>query len=175
LAFDPSLESKCIYAPPISQAFPERFHFFNVALGDRNFLGNLNKAISFDNNTLLQPTDENIGQFPRAAMTHQSESVSVTRLDSIDFQDFGDTLFLKIDVQGYEIFVLRGIGDALIKKIRWIYIELAGVNLYYGQASSLDIKAYIYSMGFTLISDYNVYKDPTSGRTVYCDSLFERI
>jgi FkbM family methyltransferase len=175
LAFDPSPESSAFYAPPLLKAFPHRFTFYNLAVGDRDELIVLNRAISFDNNSLLIPTDENIRKFPRAAMSHQSETVSMTRLGSIDFRDFGNSLFLKVDVQGFEIFVLRGLGESLAKKIRWIYVELAGLSLYHGQASSLEIKSYIYSLGFSLVSDYNIHKDPSTGSVIYCDSLFERV
>jgi FkbM family methyltransferase len=85
LAFDPSPESSAFYAPPLLKAFPHRFTYYNFAVGDRNELIGLNRAISFDNNSLLLPTDENIRKFPRAAMSNQSETVSMTRLDSIDF------------------------------------------------------------------------------------------
>ena len=60
--------------------------------------------------------------------------VKVKPLDHILTPDeLKKTTLLKIDVQGFEIEVLKGC-NALINKISYIYVECSFLELYQGQA-----------------------------------------
>jgi len=174
-AFDPSPQSSLRYAPILSAAFPSRFSFYNFALGDQDCFAPLNQAISFDNNSILRPSQANIARFPRAVMIKDSITVQCRRLQSFESEMPSDNVFLKIDVQGYEMQVLKGAGSTLFKRIRWIYLELSDLSLYEGQSSADEVRYFISSLGYVLAADFNIHYDETSSHILYCDSLYVRI
>lgn len=67
----------------------------------------------------------------------------------------GNTL-LKIDVQGYELEVLKGFSDKL-GCFKYIFVELSGVELYSGQPIYTHIINYLNKKGFSLISKTNEF------------------
>jgi FkbM family methyltransferase len=175
IAFDPSPQSLSKYVSPLYDAFPSRFKFSNVAVGDQDSCVALMEAISFDNNSLLRPTEANVTRFPRVALVSNTLTVPCVRLQSFFEGEMpSDDIFLKIDVQGYELQVLQGVGASLFEKIRWIYVELTELSLYEGQASAREIKFFLYSIGYILVGDYNLHLEAGSGQVEYCDSLFIR-
>ena len=60
--------------------------------------------------------------------------------------------FLHIDVQGFELSALRGMGDYL-KQLTAIWIEVETIELYEGQPLKLDVEAYLSSAGFECVLD----------------------
>ena len=70
---------------------------------------------------------------------------------------------IKIDVQGYELEVLKG-GKKLLRQLDYILIEVSNKQLYLGQPLEIEIEKYLYDMNFykmdenmpTTISDYGV-------------------
>ena len=172
--FDPSPQSSAKYAPILCAAYPSRFSFYNVALGNRDCSAHLNQAVSFDNNSLLRPTSINVSRFPRAAILQDLLTVKCCRLSSFQSRMPEDNIFLKIDVQGYEMQVLEGATSSLFERIRWIYVELTDLDLYEGQAKADEIRSYIHSLGYDLVADFNVSFDQARSKITYCDSLFVR-
>ena len=77
---------------------------------------------------------------------------------------------LKIDVQGFEYEVLRGMTN-LSPKIRWIYVEASFVELYKGQKLYADVARLLGEMGYREISRSNVSHDDR-GRGIQADILF---
>jgi FkbM family methyltransferase len=172
--FDPSPQSSSKYAPILTSLFPSRFTFYNIALGDQDCSAYLNQALSFDNNSLLCPTSINVSRFPRVAILQDSIAVQCFRLSYFQKHMPEDNIFLKIDVQGYEMQVLKGVDLSLFERIRWIYVELTDLDLYEGQAKADEIRSYILSLGYYLVADFNVSRDHARNKIVYCDSLFAR-
>jgi FkbM family methyltransferase len=100
-------------------------------------------------------------------------NVSVCRLDTEISHGFLSkrSCLLKIDVQGYEMEVLRGCGE-LLKDFMLIEIEMPLVEIYSRSVSAGEIIIYLESHGFNLVS-------LATERWAYpgaadCDSLFVR-
>lgn len=55
--------------------------------------------------------------------------------------------FLNIDIQGYEIFALRGMGDYL-KYFKWLYLEVNQGQVYEGNGEFKDVIEYVGKFGF---------------------------
>lgn len=72
--------------------------------------------------------------------------------------DIGRRALLKIDVQGYEIGVIRGCAD-LAGCFTWLLVECSFVELYRGQSLASDVINELGQMGFVLIGVYNVAYD----------------
>lgn len=84
----------------------------------------------------------------------------------------GNTL-LKIDVQGYELEVLRGCVDVL-NKIKYVYVECSFVELYAGQAMAWEVIDYMSKHGFYLAGIYNVSYDK-DGVAIQADFLYRKL
>ena len=79
---------------------------------------------------------------------------------------------LKLDVQGFELEVLEGAGDAL-GRIDWIYTEAQFRELYGGGPLFSDIFAFLSARGFDL-KRMNSFRTDAEGRLVECDMVFRR-
>lgn len=77
------------------------------------------------------------------------QSVSVKPLDSLALHKVD---FAHIDVQGAEDKVLRG-GRRTFKNTKAIWIEVANVELYEGQAMKNEIMRMLHMMGFKIVKD----------------------
>lgn len=99
-------------------------------------------------------------------------TVPVYRLD--DFIDsFGGRTrqLLKLDVQGFELFVLGGATEAL-KTCAYVYAECSEVALYEGQALRGEVEAFLAVHGFLLHSRHN--EQTHEGKLIQADYLFAR-
>ncbi len=86
----------------------------------------------------------------------------------------GDTVFLKLDVQGYEEAVLRGAGDRL-HHCAGLQMEVSCVPLYKGGlllGKALDLVQHRY--GLTLMALVPGFTDPRTGQMLQCDAIFLR-
>jgi FkbM family methyltransferase len=80
------------------------------------------------------------------------KEVRTKRIDQIQILDpsgwqFEDCDFLNIDVQGYELKVLKSMGD-LLKNFQYAYIEVNKAELYKGCPMIQEIDAYLADFGF---------------------------
>ena len=94
----------------------------------------------------------------------QKREISIKTLDSLfSTIDLSKPSLIKIDVQGYELEVLKG-GIKLLKKIDYILIEVSDKQLYLGQALETEIEKFLSDISFykihenlpTVITDYGV-------------------
>jgi FkbM family methyltransferase len=79
---------------------------------------------------------------------------------------------LKIDVQGGELEVLKGIGRCA-NVIDWIYAEVSFIELYEHQPLFTEVYKYLTSIGYNLRGVANCHTDPRKGPT-QADVLFCR-
>lgn len=87
----------------------ENFSLFNCALGEKN---------GFVNITNLDADDQN-----KISKNQEEVSIEMATLDSF-MRDIDKIDLLKIDVEGYELFVLQGAKETL-RKVQSIYIEIS--------------------------------------------------
>jgi len=105
----------------------------------------------------------------------RTETAQMTELDTLRDHVFRghDPAFLKIDVQGYELDVLRGASETL-PLIHALEVELSLVCLYEGQPLFCELVDHLAVRGYTLFSLEPAFADPESGRTLQMDGLFVR-
>jgi FkbM family methyltransferase len=82
--------------------------------------------------------------------------VPIKRLDACLSTPLPRPVLLKIDVQGFELEVLKGATD-LLPHIDAVYVEASYVELYEGQALHEEIERYLTEAGFTLAGRYNTH------------------
>ena len=104
------------------------------------------------------------------------ECVPIRRLDGIigDLIAMAERLYLKIDVQGYELEVLEG-ATGVLDQIVGLQIELSLVPLYEGGPQFDDVVRWAHLHGFELMGIEPGFADPASGRLLQCDGIFYRV
>jgi hypothetical protein len=90
----------------------------------------------------------------------------------LESDDFLDNALLKIDVQGYELEVLKGC-EALLELFDYLYIECSFIELYKGQPFAHDVITYLAPRRFNLRSIYNIDYSK-NGLAVQADFYFQR-
>jgi FkbM family methyltransferase len=104
-----------------------------------------------------------------------SEDVAVVTLDALagEILADGERAFLKIDVQGFELGVLRG-AEATLPRILAVETELALLPVYAEHSDWREICDWMSERGFVLYALDPGYSDWESGRLVEMDALFVR-
>jgi hypothetical protein len=111
--------------------------------------------------------------FPWSA-DNESMNVSVDRLDNyITELDISPEVLLKIDVQGYELEVLRGATEVL-KLTKCVIVETSFKTLYRGQASFSQVYDTLSVAGFDYAGAMGQLTTPQDGAIVQADCLFVR-
>jgi FkbM family methyltransferase len=105
-----------------------------------------------------------------------TEVVPVSRLDTAckEYVSGATRLFLKVDVQGYELEVLRGAAD-LLRTVLGAQLELSFVTLYEGQALFSELVDFMRHQGFEIWGIIPGLVDNSSGRLLQADGIFFRV
>lgn len=142
-----------------------------TALGDAAGQATLHLSHSADSSSLLAIGQRQTELFP-GTQEVDSITVSVKRLDVLHQHWSGRTQqLLKLDVQGFELNVLRGAIETL-KKCKFVYAECSDVVLYEGQALRPEVSAFLDGHGFRESASYNATYD--GGQLIQADYLFVR-
>jgi FkbM family methyltransferase len=102
-----------------------------------------------------------------------TEAVETVRLaDCLAAAQIAAPALLKVDVQGFELEVLRGCGD-LLHLFEFIYVEASFIELYVGQALASDVIAALLRVGFRMSCVANLCCG-RDRRPIQADFLFSR-
>jgi len=151
---------------PLPDLFPKMAKKFTV---NKNItvhnlaLGNENGQIKFNQNdyghisSILEINSENI-HYPKQSNSIPQIDVEIKTLDSfLSDKELPSLTLLKLDVQGYELEVLKGASGS-IKKIDYVIIEANLEQLYTNQPSFTEMNNYLNNIGFELqgMLDFNL-------------------
>ncbi len=102
-----------------------------------------------------------------------TEKVQMFKLDTIcpKYIQQDDVTFLKMDVQGYEKYVLMG-SEKILKQIKGIQLECSLLPLYEGEMLFIDQIKNIENKGYTLYDIIPGFRDSASGRLLQVDCIF---
>lgn len=168
-AFEPQPGEAAVYR----QIFQgdARITLHEVALGDQPGEADLHLSRRRDSSSLLPIGELQAKLFPSTEEvgTHR---VKVLTLDSLR-RHWPDArrILLKLDVQGFELGVLRGAVETL-RQSAYVYAECSEVPLYTGQALYPEVAAFLGSHGFRPSRRLNEQFD--DGKLIQADHLFER-
>jgi FkbM family methyltransferase len=166
IAFEPLAEAADCFAL-IMKGKNATLH--RTALGATNGECILHVTDRADSSSLLSPGEGEARAF--GVREARAERVSVARLsDLVRVAECKRPIFMKIDVQGGELDVLKGCGDAL-SAIDWVYVEVSYVTLYSGQPLASDIVRFLIERGFKLRGVFNQAETRAYGAT-QADFLF---
>lgn len=148
-----------------------RWHIEPVALGST--AGSLRLHVTVDSlsTSLLAPNAE----YGYGFMDEVQEEVEVEvkLLDDINTSVSGSATLLKLDVQGFELEVLRG-AERTLQSVAAVECELSLVPLYHGQALIEDVVAHLRHAGLHPVCLVRGFTDPKTHEVVQVDGLFVR-
>lgn len=155
----------------LRQVLGDRIEIRPVAVGAQAGTADLQLSASDDSSSLLPIGDRQVAEFPGTQATGTISVDVIPASDLLDPASPGPRL-MKIDVQGLELEVLRGCGDA-ISLIDDVFVECSFVELYEGQALAHEVIGYLAQHGLMLAA----MGAPTlgvDGELVQADLLFRR-
>jgi len=169
IAFEPLIEP----ADRFSRLFrdDDRITLHHVATGSAAGEAIIHVTARNDSSSLLP-----IGRLQKEI--NGSEEVEVRKInvsrvdDLIDPNILRGAIFVKIDVQGFELEALKGMAQTLTR-VNNIYVEISFVPLYEGQPLVNDIIRWLDSMGFIIQAVHNITRR-ADGTCVQADFLFGR-
>ena len=123
--FEPLTEAFDLLAKNISKY--SNIHIFKCALGEKSEIKKINISnTNFSASSSLLEPSLHLDYFPEIRFDN-FEEVEIKRFDEIDFDFIAN--FLILDVQGYELNVIKGFGEKL-RFVDFIYTEFSIKELY---------------------------------------------
>ena len=144
------------------------------ALGSSDGTAEIHVAGNVASSSLLEINERALRSAPQAAYVG-TESIEVARLDSIwpQLVDEVDRVYLKLDVQGFELEALKG-AEASMPKIACVQAELSFVPMYESAPTYLELISYLGSLGFRLAGLEEGHDDVRTGEMLQADGIFIR-
>jgi FkbM family methyltransferase len=168
---------------PLSDSFSEleraaaddsRWSCRQLAVGNLDGVEEMHISDASASSSFMPMTARHLAGAPRSRYV-ATEQVQISRLDSIwsEVIDDGDRVFMKLDVQGFELEALRGAEQSL-GQVVGMQVELSLVPLFDGAPGYLDVIDHLAERGLRLAGFEEVFSDPESGEMLQVDGLFVR-
>lgn len=173
VSFEPLLEP---FTELAARAASDRnWECHRLAFGDSEGAAEMHVAENFESSSFLPMAPPHLETMPEAVY-RRTETVPVKPLDAVidDLIRPHETPLLKLDVQGYEMHVLRG-AVACLSRMRAIEAELSLASLYDGQPSLRDMLDHLAEAEFQVVALDPHFFDPPSGYTLQVDGIFVRV
>ncbi len=155
----------------INTDYVKKIEYLNYALGDND-----GESIIYHNefspsSSILKMTDAHKNPFPYTKDAYE-EKIQIKRLDSV-FPEFNNikNILLKIDVQGFEMNVLRG-AEKFLPMASMVIIETSFETLYESQPLFNDIYDYLTENGFEYKGNLGQLCSPVDGKILQADAIF---
>jgi FkbM family methyltransferase len=153
----------------------EKWQIHNVGLGTKSEELTINIAGNYASSSLLGMHPNHIDLAPHTAYKSQ-ETIKIRRLDEVitkaEIEKY-KSIYLKIDVQGYELNVLEG-AAAILPFIKVIQAEISFVPLYENAPLYDEVIKKIKDFGFELFTILPELKDPRNGKLMQGEGVFVR-
>lgn len=152
------------------------WHVFRLGLGASNSLSTLNISSNLVSSSVLPISTSHVKAAPGSGTVGEAV-VECRTLDSLVRSNTlpDEPSFLKLDVQGYELQVLRGAGSSLKYGVELIEVEMSLVELYEGQPLVLEVWGFLEEAGFEPILLEDEFFDVENNRLLQVNALFRRI
>jgi FkbM family methyltransferase len=155
-------------------AVDSNWECFKLALGRAPASLTMHVSQTSQSSSLLPISVEHVALMPNTVEVGV-EMVQVMRLDewAKGRELEGKKLFIKLDVQGYELPALEGAGD-LLKLASGALVELNFAKLFEGQSSYCQVMSTLEEAGLRFVSFSNIFRDSQNGNYLWADALFLR-
>jgi FkbM family methyltransferase len=143
-----------------------------LALGNRSGRAVFHVAANRQSSSLLGMTSLHLRHAPESREERTIE-VDLAPLDELGVISGGERAYLKLDVQGAELDVLRGAEETL-RRVRAAEVELSAVTLYEGQALIGEVIEHLRNAGLGLIGIEPSFRDRQTGDLLQANGFFRR-
>lgn len=111
--------------------------------------------------------------FPKAR-EREKLKVKVSTLDQIcEHIQLMSPVMVKLDVQGYESYVIRG-GSQTLRLVEYVIVETSFTPMYEGETLFFDLIKLMDEYGFLFLRPVGWLSDPMNGEILQMDALFSR-
>lgn len=123
--------------------------------------------------SLMKPS-QNLTTIESKGFSYESIEVDMKRLDEIVSNNgWQDDIFLKLDVQGSELMVLRG-ASGILSNVKGILVEMSLVQLYDGQPLFHEVDGYLSNKGYKIWDIHPFFRHSSNGRLLQFDAIYVR-
>jgi len=146
-----------------------------VALGLEPGLGSINVSDNSVSSSILEMEPSHLAIEPKSKYVGAQETI----IESLDFyfkmyHKPKNSSLLKLDIQGYELFVLRGASEA-IKLVDYIQIEMSIENLYEESSLFSTVHSFLETQGFQLKDIILGVRSPITHALAQIDGVYKRV
>lgn len=151
-----------------------RWSCLRLALGSEPGEAQINVAGNSDSSSLLEMGERHARSDP-ASVYVGTETIELSTVDEIWDQVARDSeaVFLKLDVQGFELEALRG-AERSLPRLAGVQAELSLVPLYEGAPEWSEVIAHLQERGFRPERLEPAFEDPRTGEVLQVDAVFSR-
>lgn len=145
-----------------------------LALGDRDGVEAMHRSEFSPSSSLLPMSQLHKSEWPHTAL-HTRVEIQLTTLDSWALKldrDVSDGLLIKMDVQGYELAVIKG-GTETLQLACLLIVEVSYHALYEGQPLFAEIHENLRALGFIYRGNIEQYYSDKSDQILFADAVFE--
>jgi FkbM family methyltransferase len=165
-AFEPLSKPADVFRKVFSE--DESIKLFQYAIGEKSDSRVMHVAKKDDSSSILEFAQQR--EVFNSAIERE-ESISIKPIaEFLGEMNLTGVILAKIDVQGYELQVLKGCAT-LLPEISYVYVECSFVELYRGQGLASDVISLLWQHGFEVRGVFNQHCDPRFG-PVQADFLF---
>jgi FkbM family methyltransferase len=146
----------------------------NMALGDVEGPAIINVSANSWSSSMLDVVPRSLEIEPSIGYTGQ-QNVTVRRLDEVvsEISPESQSIFLKLDVQGFERNVLLG-SLKILDRVQLIQIETSLIPVYAGEALIGDMIKMLDLLGFRVVAVEPGWHDPFTGELLQMDLMLGR-
>jgi FkbM family methyltransferase len=143
-----------------------------VAIGPHAIRSVMHVSAHEDSSSLLPIGPNQIELYPGTQEKNIIE-INVAPLSSyLTLEEIKSPAMLKLDVQGFEMEVLKGC-ESMIEKFDFIYCECSFIELYSGQKLAYEVIEWLHQRQFNFVGVFNTSYDH-SGQAIQADFLFKQ-
>jgi FkbM family methyltransferase len=176
-------EGRIVSFEPLKDAFDELsanaasdalWQCHNVGLGDANRVAIINVSENSYSSSLLPVSPQSLAIEPGIGYV-RTEEVVLRRLDDL-FDELctpTDTVYLKVDTQGYELPVING-ALASLRRTKLVQLETSFFPVYVGERLAGEMISFMGTLGFRVVSIEPGWEDTATSELLQVDVIFVR-
>jgi FkbM family methyltransferase len=146
----------------------------HVGLADATRAGVINVSENSYSSSLLPVSPVSLAIEPSIGYV-RSEAIALRRLDDLfdEVCQSTDTVYLKVDTQGYELPVING-ALASLRRIKLVQLETSFFPVYVGEPLADEMIGFLRHLGFRVVSIEPGWEDPVTAELLQADVIFVR-